>query len=616
MKRRLFIFIFICFGFMYAPLPKASGVSQGACFQEENLNVLASSELPKETPVIFSYGNLLTSWKAKVESSGVVLLSNNINSIGIFQQEISGVKHFSSTEKCEFYSFQVKRNQGVLKYDLPLERQDRNAEGRKLCYYKLSDGAVREIASLGGGAVSQNDICPELVNGRVQIEGEECAATAACNVNVRAGEKETLALGVDKDYCGKEFVYELNNGNKILETEVNAKASEFIRDCESGESVRDKLEVNAVSGGGTSSDDEELNSGASCGCRRDIVPPENNQPECTVQTTREFLSGKAEGSSQCECGQVSNPSSETCPRARCAKGGTCGFFSGNSQNAAKCECQPNCQSDSLTCIERDQGNPSDRYIWCCPKYDARYYLPQKCGAAAGTRCLNDWMQNEADLINLSDLGIVKLLPPSGLPPGCDCSNSVLFIIGGDILENDDEILRPFLNYAVMNYIKMRSENNRDCTFITGVTGFDNMDDLAQSFIGKFKKVAVFTHGEPGHTGIDLGGSFGALTCSGASNTYMLSCLVGERPFFGLGTPRVVENYCVQANPGSTIQVSQTLVRFGISPDIPLNNRPETEFSPIICTKANWECWECLQQNPPRAKVVPCQGNAYHSFVGN
>lgn len=243
MKKEYFILIFVLvsLGFMYAPLEKVSSVAQGFCFSGENSNLVSLGELPKEVSANLNYGNLLTSWKARAENSGIVLLNKNINSQGIYQQEISGMKSGSSTEKCEFWTFSVQRNSGVLNLNLPLDHEETDPDGRKNCYYKLSDQIVGEIASLGGGAVSSmSDVCPELVNGRVQESGDECALTAECSVNIRGGEPETFALGVEKDYCGKEFVYELNNANKILDSELDAKAQEFVSQCENGRSPATK----------------------------------------------------------------------------------------------------------------------------------------------------------------------------------------------------------------------------------------------------------------------------------------------------------------------------------------------------------------------------------------
>ncbi len=254
MRKSVFIALFLALtgAFMYAPVEKVSSFSQDTCFPNQNINVLNFNELPKEIPVTFNYGNLQTSWKTRVESSGIILLSNNVNSNRVFQQEYIGAKASLSSERCEFYSFKVKRDSGVLAYNLPLEREDRDAEGRKMCYYRLSDEAVKEISGLGGGAVALNDICPELVNGRLQAEGEECASSAECSVTINSGGEETFALGVEKDYCGKQLIYELNNGNKISSEEIGTFAQDFISKCQRGESAKEKLFADSVAGSGGS----------------------------------------------------------------------------------------------------------------------------------------------------------------------------------------------------------------------------------------------------------------------------------------------------------------------------------------------------------------------------
>ncbi len=310
MKKGVFavIFVLLALGFMYAPVEKVSSVAQGFCYQGESSNLVSVSDLPKEVSTRLNYGGLLTDWKVRVESLGVVLLMKNINSQGIYQQEISGLKHPNSTDKCEFWTFSFQRNSGALNYNLPLDREETDAEGRKTCYYKLTNQAVSEIVSLGGGAVSQSNICPELVNGRTQTEGSECAATAACTVNIKAGEKETFALGVEKDYCGKEFVYEVGNGNSILGSDMDAKAKEFVADCQNGkgsEAAQDKglMTTPVFDGGGSGTGTppagggQQQNTGASCGCN-DVNQNQPIQDPCAKTSVLGKLGGKADP--QCE----------------------------------------------------------------------------------------------------------------------------------------------------------------------------------------------------------------------------------------------------------------------------------------------------------------------------
>lgn len=350
MKKETFIviFILICVGFMYSPLPKVSGAAQKECFQGAAENLFEVSQLPKEIPVEFFYNNARTNWKILGEQSGITLIAKNINNNILFTQNIKAKKSDLSTNKCEFYSFEFERNSGVLNYELPLTKEGTDSDGRKTCFYALANSVVDEIASLGGGSItSLQDICPELVKGKIQTEGNECAPTATCTINIRKGDSQKFAIAVEKDMCSpqKELIYELNNKNEIS-AELEEKAREFISRCEKGEGQGSKLiNVNPVVGG---SGNSGTPTGNNLGCKGpSAIGCTNSQQtnsETYCETSGVSFSPGTSGAKGCLCGDIKNPkSSSDCGAGTCVKGGSCNFVQGGWLSSNKCECQRSAQ---------------------------------------------------------------------------------------------------------------------------------------------------------------------------------------------------------------------------------------------------------------------------------
>ncbi len=239
MKKGLFITIFIigAIGLMYAPV---QSISEGFCFPAhgENPNLISIENLPVEIRAFFNYedasSNENWNWKFKVENSGIALLKNNLNNGVISQERIQGVRLPVSTGRCEFYTYDIKRNGGTFNLNLPLNEsasQGVNDDGESVCVYYLTASMIEQIFSLGGKEYAS--VCPDLIKGRAQTAGTECAQTASCVVTIKQGEREIFAVGNEKDFCSqqKEWVNELNNGNKISPADIDSQAQQFVSDC-------------------------------------------------------------------------------------------------------------------------------------------------------------------------------------------------------------------------------------------------------------------------------------------------------------------------------------------------------------------------------------------------
>ncbi len=150
-----------------------------------------------------------------------------------------------STEKCKVYTFDFKREGGVLSLDMPKSREMSLRDGTRLCLYVPTKYMLEELVSLGGVPTSLSQICPDLQAGRpLENPGLPCPETARCDITVNQGEPASYGLTYDKDNCGKVVVGKLNDGNPIPSGD-NSFAESFVRSC-SEKYEKEKKETCAV----------------------------------------------------------------------------------------------------------------------------------------------------------------------------------------------------------------------------------------------------------------------------------------------------------------------------------------------------------------------------------
>jgi len=222
--------------------------------------------------------------------------------------------------------------------------------------------------------------------------------------------------------------------------------------------------------------------------------------------------------------------------------------------------------------------------WYCDK--VINYIPQRCGGAVG-------LCEQLEYTDYSDPIIRWLDLSEPTPPECQPEDSILVMFSSEPRQN-------FINYQLSNYYRAK-EVFGDCTFAVRVESFDDVDKIAYDqetgirHSRDFKHLLVHEHGSLHGTCTDTGGSYGSLI-SEEGIAEMMSCSIGTRRFFGLfGIPRTVENFCTIAIQGTKITSSKTIVSFGLDADE--NNNFQ------YLTFGDYECWECTNQNPPRAKKL-------------
>ena len=252
-------------------------------------------------------------------------------------------------------------------------------------------------------------------------------------------------------------------------------------------------------------------------------------------------------------------------------------------------CLHKCNKETqLTC--ESSGNS-----WCCDKLEN--YRLRECSSKVkqcNYRKVLSWYE--------SGLGIRWLNLNDPMPEECKCENSALVIFG------DATMVLPqsynFLNYELSKYYETK-EKNGECTFGIRATDMKQVDNIVYnidtrvSHIGRFKYLLVATHSDSRGTLIDSGGSFGALLCKDGF-AEMISCKVGQSKTLFFDAPKIVNNFCVQALPGSVMKVSKSDVEFS---DVGFGSIYDQ--GELYCTKGNWECWKCTSQNPPKATKVNC-----------
>lgn len=109
-----------------------------------------------------------------------------------------------------------------------------------------------------------------------------------------------------------------------------------------------------------------------------------------------------------------------------------------------------------------------------------------------------------------------------------------------------------------------------------------------------------SHGLPKGTKIGGTKEVGKLLCDGGSALFF-SCLVGKPPFFGLGTPPTVVDFCKSPDtpPGAKVAVSTTVVFGGEEEEIEKG---------MYCPVGNYKCFECLESPKGWANDISCTGS--------
>ncbi len=585
MKRGYFILVFVLLSFLllYSRPVTTGNVAniEGACFSEQENAIVDSFG---EKPAKFYYESQETkNWKFGVDGADIWLYAPAYINNQWTEKQLNFVESPLSAEKCKYYSLEFKRKAQIFNYDLPRKySQPRIISDELICEYSASpiENDIGNILGLGGKALKIENICPSEQNKKIGEGISECPPTAECDVSINEGEKVYYGFSLEKDSCGNVLIKEDNDGNPILQSEINSRAENFVNVCSQAKriaSARIQPPGNGQTGGGGGG-----GSGGSSrrgiGCENLVVKECSDNRDNDNDNLADF------------------PSDRGCV---------------NKEDDNECD-----DENELTC-----NDASLRQKWCCPRVDENYFR-RECGFFNGKRCRYFWYIQLQDIIGNPD---IKLLPGNGeLPPGCDCSNSALFIVGDTVKffsEENVAVHSVYLNYAVLNYNKLKSENGNKCVFWVFARDFEQVDDLVlnpatgRGYLGKFRRVVVNTHGSAHGTQIDLGGSFGSLICRNGGYAEMLSCAVGDAGLPGLfgGLPKLVENYCSSAPPGARIKVSKTNVQFGIAEHILTNERPEGSGM-LTCAIGNWECYECTSQYPPRANKVLCD-DSFFKFHG-
>ena len=520
------------------------------CMPSETQGLISSSQSNIEIPLSYYYDKIFTeNWKVRLFGESVSIYAPHISNGGVI--EISEtLKPLEANENCKFYAFSYKREAGNLKYDFIRKQKelilfDVNNDGKNeiVCQYTYTEELGNKIkTSLTSLGATREDIISCEEYRPLPEDTVECPLTQECKVTISEGQTENYAFTVEKDDCGNKIVGIVNNGLPINLGELNQKALEFSGACLG---KYEKQPEKEVCNDGKDNDNDNLIDCLDKDC--------NKNPSC-VQ----------------------------------------------------------CNENQISCFTQPIITAPNNEKWCCNKLknnilqkcgcpDSPGFSLQKCGGpdsfsssygSCVPRTVRSW--------NEPDLGI-RWLPENDNPPQeCNSENSALVIFGDSTQDQRHPSYLVFLNHALSIYHETKAKFG-ECTFgVIAATSeavdkvvFPN-DKIART--RKFKYLSVITHGSAHGPYIDTGGSFGSLVSS-RGVAVLISCQVGKPRILDLfGLPITVENFCTQALPGVKIKVSKTDVEVDII---------QKDGDPLFCAIGNFECYECLQQYPPKAKKVQC-----------
>jgi len=468
--------------------------------------------------------------------------------------------------------------------------------GEKKCYYKV-------IA--GSDLIQGFTDCPEAnPNQRV----DSCADTKQCSYSFDKTYTYGYLVIADKEGCNPLVTpVEIDDSKNDAIEQAIIEAAQICRSVESAvpESECGNGQVDEGEGCDDGKDHNGNNKRCTSNCKRNICGDGN-----VLSDPVDMVNG------------ITNPPGserdkiettyEECDDGNTIEGDGC---------AKDCKDENLCTSSQIACYEEyDINNEKVRggAGWCCDKW-AGDCIPQDC-AFERNNCEVGAISEKSILAK--DYGIKWLNTNQPFPEECSCAESTLFIIGDVISSGNSNTRKLFAGYSLSKYCEVKKIYGNKCTFAMHVSSWtDFVDKIANLALRsdhdlkRFKKLYVLTHGLPQGTLIsEYGDTYGALLCN-SGKADMVSCLVGQKPFFGiLGTPQLVQQFCNMAPLDAQIRVSESVILVSSTDMGPywdmivrmygicdLNN-PDCG---IYTSAGNYHCYECTGVGT--AREVPCNG---------
>jgi len=221
-------YFFLLMVFLIFFLPNALA-QEDSCFSSDSEGFVPHSNFATDVDAKFFYEGVPTAyWNFRINPGGTaeVMVLDTVR--------LDSQRQETSIANCQYYTLDYIRPATELSYDLPLLREEIVDNFRK-CLYTMApfyDEIATDLLVLGGQAISFDDICPDLRQGRSLAEGTEvCPQTAECLIDVSQGTREKFGYTLSADSCENYIIEEDNNGLPIHSSQVPLRIQDFKASC-------------------------------------------------------------------------------------------------------------------------------------------------------------------------------------------------------------------------------------------------------------------------------------------------------------------------------------------------------------------------------------------------